>query len=301
MNKQQKTNLLIFGSLTAGFLFLAIFFNKNNYIFVTLLTIMNISFFLKEAWREKRRKRYTKLRLNNSETPLKQERLEPEKTKQAPKKVQPMKKEKETITVTCSRCHQTSTIEVKLTSPALYHGVCPKCITEEGFHVDFFITTYQMKEIKEREIQKKKCRKENEDYLKAIAINPNNAEAYNHLGINYYYLKEYQKAIKAFREVITINRNSAVAYYYLGHVYDELEQYQQAIDSYQRAIELDPDVIANYIDLGNVYYELKQYPQAIDLYKKAMAIDPDNKVAPKNLEFVYREMNDSHEAIDIQI
>jgi len=210
-----------------------------------------------------------------------------------------MKNEKETITITCPRCHQKSTIEVKLIEPSLYLGVCPKCITEEGSHVDIFITTYQMKEIKEKEVQEKKCRKENEFYLKAIAMNPNDAEAYNHLGINYYYLEEYQKAIKAFRKVITINRNSAVAYYYLGHVYDELEQYQQAIDSYQRAIELDPNVTANYIDLGNVHYELKQYSQAINLYKKAMAIDPDNKVAPKNLEFVCREMNGSHKAIDI--
>jgi len=67
-----------------------------------------------------------------------------------------IKKEKETITVTCPRCHQKSTIEVKLTSPSLYWGVCPKCITEEGSHVDFFITTYQMKIIKEEEAQKDK-------------------------------------------------------------------------------------------------------------------------------------------------
>ena len=67
-----------------------------------------------------------------------------------------MKKEKETITVTCPRCHQKSTIEVKLTSPSLYCGVCPKCITEEGSHVDFFITTYQMKIIKEEEEEAQK-------------------------------------------------------------------------------------------------------------------------------------------------
>ena len=130
-----------------------------------------------------------------------------------------MKKEKEIITVTCPKCHQKSTIEVKFTNLSLYHGVCPKCITEEGFHVDFFIDTYQMKEIKEREVQEKKCRKENENHLKAIAINPNNAEAYNHLGINYHYL----------------------------------EQYQQAIDSYQRAIELDPNAISAVLPIKVVF------------------------------------------------
>jgi hypothetical protein len=67
-----------------------------------------------------------------------------------------MKKEKETIIITCSECHQKSTIEVKLISPSLYFGVCPKCITEDGSHVDFFITTYEMKIIKEEEAQKEK-------------------------------------------------------------------------------------------------------------------------------------------------
>jgi len=212
-----------------------------------------------------------------------------------------VKKEKEIITITCPECHQKSTIKVKLISPSLYLGVCPKCITEEGFHVDIFITTYQMREIKEREVQEKICRKENEDYLKAIAINPNNVEAYNHLGKNYYYLKEYHKAIKAFKKVVGINPNSAVAYYYLGLIYNDLKQYRQSIDSYQRSIQLDPKVIAPCINLGNVYYELKQYQQAIDLYKKAMTIDPDNKVAPKNLEFVYKEMNEHQKATDKKI
>ena len=133
----------------------------------------------------KRRKKIGKPHLKNTEKLLREDRKEPLKTKQDSKKGQTKKKEKEIITIKCPECHQKSTIKVKLTSPALYWGVCPKCITEEGFHVDIFITTYQMKEIKEREVQEKKCRKENEDYLKAIAINPNNAEAYNHLGINY--------------------------------------------------------------------------------------------------------------------
>jgi len=53
-----------------------------------------------------------------------------------------LKKEKEIITITCP--------------PSLYCGFCPKCITEEGSHVDFFIDTYEMKIVKEEEAQKAK-------------------------------------------------------------------------------------------------------------------------------------------------
>jgi len=67
-----------------------------------------------------------------------------------------LKKEKEIITITCPECHQRSTIEVNLISPSLYCGFCPKCITEEGSHVDFFIDTYEMKIVKEEEAQKAK-------------------------------------------------------------------------------------------------------------------------------------------------
>lgn len=104
-----------------------------------------------------------------------------------------MKKEKETITVTCPRCHQKSTIEVKLMNPSLYCGVCPKCITEEGFHVDIFINTYQMKIIKEEEAQKEKQQKAIEAYQKAIELDPDKAYVYNNFGTVYYYLEENQE------------------------------------------------------------------------------------------------------------
>lgn len=78
-----------------------------------------------------------------------------------------MKKEKETVTIKCASCHQKSVIEMELITPALYCGVCPKCITEDS-HCDIFITTYEMKIIKEEEAQKAKEALHNPDFNETV-------------------------------------------------------------------------------------------------------------------------------------
>ena len=58
-----------------------------------------------------------------------------------------------------------------------------------------------------------------EAYRQALRINPENADAWNNLGIAYNNLKRYDDAIEAYRQALRINPEYANAWYNLGIAY----------------------------------------------------------------------------------
>jgi tetratricopeptide (TPR) repeat protein len=80
-----------------------------------------------------------------------------------------------------------------------------------------------------------------EAFKQAISINPNDAEAYRHLGVCYNRLRRCNEAIIAFRQAISINPNDAETYTHLGSAYGLLGLYQESIDVFKQAIIINPN------------------------------------------------------------
>ena len=75
---------------------------------------------------------------------------------------------------------------------------------------------------------------------------PNDAKAYYSRGTAYYYLNQYERAIKDFDRAIELNPNDVKAYYNRGIVYYDLKQYGRAIKDFDRAIERNPNFAEAY-------------------------------------------------------
>ncbi len=56
------------------------------------------------------------------------------------------------------------------------------------------------------------------------------------LGINYYFLMQFDKAIKSFKNVLFICDSSIYAYYYLGLIYEQKQNYNMAKKYFDKAI-----------------------------------------------------------------
>ena len=127
---------------------------------------------------------------------------------------------------------------------------------------------------------------------------PENADAWNNLGIAYDSLYRYNDATEACRQAVRIDPKNASAWYNLGIACYGLNRYDDAIEAYRQAIKMDPKLAAAWDDLGNAYDELNRHTEAIEAYRQAIKIDPKDALAWFNLGFAYDELNRRTDAIE---
>ena len=73
--------------------------------------------------------------------------------------------------------------------------------------------------------------------MRAIAIKPDYAEAYNNLGVTYNKLGQLEQAVQAYEEALKIDPDYADAHNNLGILFKELGQLDKAIKSHEQAID----------------------------------------------------------------
>ena len=135
------------------------------------------------------------------------------------------------------------------------------------------------------------------DYDRAIGINPELALAYINRGAAYHELGDQRHAISDYDRAIEINPKYAETYNNRGIAYGELGEQRQAISDYDRAIEINPEYAEAYNNRGAVYGMLRNNRQAISDYDKAIAIDPEFALAYINRGGAYRELGNQTQAI----
>ncbi len=87
----------------------------------------------------------------------------------------------------------------------------------------------------------------------------------------------YGEAIATFKKAIALKPDNAEAYYKMGHSYKELKQYSEASDAFKKVISIKPDFAETYFYMGIAYSHLKQYTKAIAALKKCIALRPTGK------------------------
>ena len=79
-----------------------------------------------------------------------------------------------------------------------------------------------------------------EIYQSAVSANPNSAEAYSNLGWGYYGQRNFDEAIKAYRQSLSLDRNFIDAHYGLGLTFKEAGHGQEAVPEFEAVIKLAP-------------------------------------------------------------
>jgi|SRR5690554_1037607 len=113
------------------------------------------------------------------------------------------------------------------------------------------------------------------EFLNAfIDENPYSEVAWHQLGRQYYELKEYEQAVRAFDYAVIVDEWFLGAYMEKGKALEKLNKYEEAISCYNRTLELDDPTAFAYMRIGKCYENLGRKDLALKFFRKAIAEDP---------------------------
>ena len=135
------------------------------------------------------------------------------------------------------------------------------------------------------------------NYLLALKIKPNFAEASFNLGIVLNELNRSEESIFYFSRAIHEKSNFVEAFYHFGILYDKLNKKELCIEYYYKALQLKPGHVNAAINLGNKLVEIGSYKDALKIYKNAMLFDNKNEKLLYNLANLLYKLEFFDEAI----
>ncbi len=94
-------------------------------------------------------------------------------------------------------------------------------------------------------------------------------------GAAYLRLKSLEKALDAFDRAVALNPNSADAYNAKGVISTRERKYSEAIGLYQKAIQLDPNNAGFHVNLAITYHLQGKSDEALREYRRTVELDSD--------------------------
>ncbi|TRX71119.1 tetratricopeptide repeat protein [Carboxylicivirga sp. M1479] len=120
------------------------------------------------------------------------------------------------------------------------------------------------------------------------------AEAYNNLGMGYYFVNDYERLLDSYRKSLSEYRsmgdNQSMST--LSSTYFRLSQSEKALKNYKRSLNLyikeqNWDKVAEtYKNMADVYKNIADYPQALRFYEKALKIIEEGEGADSKGELI---------------
>ncbi len=144
-------------------------------------------------------------------------------------------------------------------------------------------------------------------FQQVLAVDPGNAAAYIHLGVNYAAQGSYDASIRAYREaerlrpefaqlvaqsidLIQLLQQAAehpedpAVHFQLGQVYAADGRSDRAIEAFEQVVELAPHLWQGFFNLAQAYETEERYSEALKAYSQVLIRDPDNAQARNNYE-----------------
>ena len=143
----------------------------------------------------------------------------------------------------------------------------------------------------------------------------------NQLGVLYYNMGEYSKALSSYERSLEIYKKAlppnhpdlATSYNNIGGVYDDMGEYSKALSCYEQSLEIykvalppnHPDFAQSYNNIGGVYDNMGKYSKALSSYAQSLEIrkvalppnHPDLATSYNNIGMVYKNMGEYSRAL----
>lgn len=113
---------------------------------------------------------------------------------------------------------------------------------------------------------------------RAAAIAPQDLDIQKDLALNFYFLKDNNRALEIMKPLLDREDADDQCYQITGNIYKQLEQAKECDKLYRKGIKRFPESGALYNDLGELLWAQKDY-NAIKQWEKGIEVDPN---FPKN-------------------
>lgn len=115
-----------------------------------------------------------------------------------------------------------------------------------------------------------------EEYLeKSLKLEPNRADAYDHLARIALLKGQYDKALTLFHRAIEIDPKTSGIHFRIAKAQVFLGKLEDAVRELQKDIETFPQAVESHSLLGETYLQLKEYQKAKENFEAAIRIQPD--------------------------
>ncbi len=126
---------------------------------------------------------------------------------------------------------------------------------------------------------------------KTISNEGDNPDVLVELGVNYYVVQNFDKAIEAYTKATSLNPDDFIAWNNLGNVYRDLVNFRPANDAYKKSLEINYNYIPAYLNLMNLYAIWPEdeegdnmRKQIIPTLEKALEFNPENETLQATLK-----------------
>jgi len=132
------------------------------------------------------------------------------------------------------------------------------------------------------------------NYLKAVTMDPDFAEAHFNLGILYARTKKLDKAEEEYKTALRLDPDMNEVHNNLGVVYAAQKKYTPAESEFKKALKKNPKDAKAHLNLGHFYYYLmNNLLKAQKQYNLALELGPELKQAHENLGKINEELKRS--------
>jgi tetratricopeptide (TPR) repeat protein len=135
-------------------------------------------------------------------------------------------------------------------------------------------------------------------YKQAVALNADNWDAVEELGLFYDRQAKYPQAIEQLRRVVKLTPDNSQAFSNLGAIYIDTADPKlrpEAEVALNKSIELNPTYFA-YANLGSLYFDEKRYAEAASMLEKALQMNSENYLVWEWLTNCYKWLGRTEKA-----
>ena len=125
-------------------------------------------------------------------------------------------------------------------------------------------------------------------YTQLIVVSPNHY-IYNHRGLVYFTLSEYDKAISDFTTAIQMEPRDTRVYTNRGLTYRMLKRYDESLKDFNKSIHLNPLWPDTFYGRSLTYYDLGDIKHALEDCDRAISLKPDFKQAVRFKQFILNQ------------
>ncbi|MBM4307802.1 MAG: tetratricopeptide repeat protein [Deltaproteobacteria bacterium] len=132
---------------------------------------------------------------------------------------------------------------------------------------------------------------------KALALDDSDDRVHTLLSFLYLVKREYDKSLSEAKRAVALNPNGADAYFGLAAIVGVSGRWEESVLYGEKSIRLSPfPGVSHYWVLGRAYFMTGQYDESIAIWKKVLKISPDFLIAHLFLAACYSSMGRDAEA-----
>jgi tetratricopeptide (TPR) repeat protein len=119
-------------------------------------------------------------------------------------------------------------------------------------------------------------------------------EALERAGAQQMKAKQYDAALKTYRQLATADPKRGLAYANMGYIHSLKGQTDKAIENFKLAVRYDKEDEGAWLGLGEAYEKKMMYKEALEAYKAAYQINPESRAAERVPQLRIKMLEDKH-------